>query len=425
MFPLELCRILGSLQTDAPAHSYGFTKKSIESEFGQPIDKVFYYFEKKPIASGSIAQIHRALIDNRLVAVKVRHPNVETQIHMDFDIMSAIAKLIDSLPGMGWINLQESMAQFSKTIASQVRLDIEGASLTRFINNFQHWKDVDFPHPLFESESVLVESFLNGDNVSKMIHTIRQNPQKYELLSHFVVTKGEDIYLKMLIEDNLMHADLHPGNILLEISSKAGNHKITDKHIPNFEDTYFSISLVDAGMVARLTNSQKHNFIGLLEALGEGNAMEATDCIIQFSSSLKNKSFTKESVKYRALLDGMTELFSQRCKGYGTNVDIGEVLRGILNLVRIHQISIEANYATLVMNALCLDGLAKDMLPTYNVLDGAKQLLRLNRRCRRLPLPTALMQGLIKTFYPVAQNGKRRSDKKFLRLLRQQKDSLV
>lgn len=81
----------------------------------------------------------------------------------------------------------------------------------------------------------------------------------------------------------------------------------------------------------------------------------------------------------------MKKLFLLDCKGYGSNVDIGKILRGILNLVRLHKITIDANYATLVMNCLCLDSMATSLLPSYSLLDNAKPLLKLNRVFGRLP----------------------------------------
>ena len=63
------------------------------------------------------------------------------------------------------------------------------------------------------------------------------------------------------------------------------------------------------------------------------------------------------------------------CRGFGTGTQLGDVLRTTLELVRRHGVSIEANYMTLVVNALCLEGLAQDLEPSYNVLDAAGPLL--------------------------------------------------
>jgi aarF domain-containing kinase len=79
-------------------------------------------------------------------------------------------------------------------------------------------------------------------------------------------------------------------------------------------------------------------------------------------------------------------------------VDVGAVLRGSLDLVRQHSVRIDVNYATLMMNVLCLDGLARDLLPEYNVLDGAKPLLQAYKVCSAGPA-----RLLLRAVLPLAQ----------------------
>jgi aarF domain-containing kinase len=339
--------------------------------------------------------------------------------------MKAMANLVDRTPGLEWLKLSETMSQFSATIASQTDLAVEGKHLYLFNHYFKLWKGVSFPKPIILTDSILVESFEYGDTVDKYVKTISCNKKsmnnikeefrsdmiirKKKLqdlykqcnLAHFIVTTGEDTYLKMLLQDNLMHADLHPGNILIQQFSKISDNKVSsvgmskeskrladaanilsvgDKDQLQSSEISSKIVLVDAGMVARLVPEEQKNFVGLLEAMGEGRGDEAADCVMRFSNKPNYDKKTK-----LAFRSDMKTLFLTACKGYGHNVDIGFALRGILNLVRIHQITIDANYATLVMNALCLDGMASSLLPTYNILDGAKPLLRFNRIVKRIP----------------------------------------
>ena len=409
MFPISLCNVLENLQSNSPQHSYSFTRYQIEMELKAPIEQIFEKFEKVPIASGSIAQVYKAVLNGKDVAVKVRHPNVGEQIEIDFIIMKALATFIDSLPGLNWINLKDSMAQFSDTISSQIRLDIEGRHLYQFNNNFDHWKDTKFPEPIIMTESVLVESFEEGQSVkkyadifaSKLATAITMKDQKLptfdKTLAHFIVTRGEDIYLKMLLNDNLMHADLHPGNIIIRVSND------------NKDKEKYKIVLVDAGMVAELLPEEQRNFIGLLEAIGDGDGADAAECLLRFSSKA---NYTKE-IK-NAFKRDIIEMFKTEAKGYGNNVSIGKVLRGVLNIVRIHKVSIDANYATLVMNSLCLDGLAQSLYPRYNILDNAKPLLRLSRMSRKVIKNRKLSSIVSKIFLPLAQWLKKRGDKNFL-----------
>ena len=413
--------------------------------------------------------------------MKVRHPNVEEQIGIDFIIMKAIASIIDRTPGLKWLKLSETMSQFSATIASQTDLGVEGRHLYLFNHYFKNWKGVSFPKPIILTQSILVESFEFGDSVDKYSRTIsctnnnlqvkkeinhfyltstdsekgtkNENIEKAKYLqenekakhlqekkrhcniAHFIVTTGQDIYLKMLLQDNLMHADLHPGNILIQqsypiiksilkndeddknnlmmkkelklhlndlliesesetllVASVLSKPNIKTKTIQinsnnlknsineNIDPIFTKIVLVDAGMVARLEPDERKNFIGLLESMGEGKGDHAANYVMKFSTDAIYNDITKISFR-----KDMKELFERDCRGYGTSVNIGVTLRGVLNLVRIHQISIDANYATLVMNCLCLDSLVQNLLPSYNILDGAKPLLRFNKFLKRIP----------------------------------------
>eukprot|EP00967_Tisochrysis_lutea_P132603 scaffold231771_cov31-Tisochrysis_lutea.AAC.6 len=94
VFPTSLCAALSRLHSQAPRHRFSHTKAAVEEALGgNPLDECFESFERQPLASGSIAQVHRARYRGRDVAVKVRHPNVVKQIVTDFILMCAPADL--------------------------------------------------------------------------------------------------------------------------------------------------------------------------------------------------------------------------------------------------------------------------------------------------------------------------------------------
>ena len=297
ILPERLCYQLAKLQTAAPAHSLSHSRREVEHTFGMRLEDVFETFDPNPVASGSIAQVHFATYQGQRVAVKVRHPNVAEQLSIDFRLMKLAAEMVELVPGLQWLNLQESVRAFSHTMTGQTFLDIEGNHLALLNHNFRYWKDVSFPRPLVASEAVLVESFEDGRLVSDFTgmresglvasgasgaeggaaaatpvaagggfggrrqhhhqqhqHQQQQQQQQHHQqhhqpaastlgtaarlppsVAHFVVTRGEDLYLKMLLTDGLMHADLHPGNILVSYDKAAGGAQGA------------SITLVDAG----------------------------------------------------------------------------------------------------------------------------------------------------------------------------------
>ncbi|CAM9511751.1 unnamed protein product, partial [Phaeothamnion confervicola] len=458
IFPEGLCRALSQLHSQAPRHRYAHTEALVEAAFGgRKVSEVFDWFGKQPIASGSIAQVHKAVLAGRVVAVKVRHPHVKERMAMDFRIMRGLAEFVDNMRSLRWMNLGPSMEQFSHTLGAQTRLDVEARHLDLFNQNFRGWPDCSFPEALFQTEDVLVETYEEGFLVSEyteQLHRRRRRRaedaaagaaagggrrggdgggggggeaivrslaaagamvraaghaglewirlgcgrrvQDAELpppmdpgLAHFVVSKGEDVYLKMLLVDNLMHADLHPGNILV--------------HAPEDGSEPPRVVLVDAGMVASLVDSERENFIGLLECIGLGDGAAAGARILEFST----QQTCVDPAERRAFVDEMALLFSRCCRGYHTNVDLGVVLREALSLVRRHQVRVDVNYATLIMNVLCLDGLAKDLTPGYNLLDGAKPLLEAHWRLKG----SGVGRALLTAWMPVAQSLKRRRDR--------------
>ena len=459
MFPEQLCHALSNLHANAKQHSYSITATMIEHELGAPINQIFSSFEEEPIASGSIAQVYKAILktnynnpttsttnyndnnnnnndnNDQIVAVKVRHPGVMEQITIDFKLMRVVAEFVEKFPFAKNLGLKESMLQFSHTISAQTNLAIEGVHLAVFNRNFKKMKnDIDFPVPLILTPSVLVESFVEGRSVSEYtrIYNSKSDKNSYKKfvnspLALGVVRVGTDLYLKMLLEDNLMHADFHPGNILIQDSifkKKKNNKKETKSRlkiknvssggsssellrktdgsgdillhqaqgegedaaglVPRTE-THPRVILVDAGMVAKLTNKEQTNYIGMLQAMGEGNGRKAARHVMSFTD---NPSYSLEQRK--DFEDAMGQMFKVKCRGYGTGTDLGSVLRSVLQLVRVHQIRIDANYATLVMNALCLDGLATQLIPGFVVLDSSKWLLKMHALFKKTPFNIGL-----------------------------------
>lgn len=195
-----------------------------------------------------------------------------------------------------------------------------------------------------------------------------------------------------------MHADLHPGNIVVDTKYRRRRHRrsasderslttmaaatLDQPHILQagdiltaMDDTAIEavrITLVDAGMVVKLTDEESSAFIGLLSSLGEGDGDEAAAYTLQFSLERNSMSVAQK----RFFAADMVLLFQERCRGYGTNVDVGHVLRGVLSLIRKHRVRIDANFATLVINCLCLESLSRGVCPSYNVLDAGRPLLQ-------------------------------------------------
>jgi hypothetical protein len=123
-----------------------------------------------PIASGSIAQVHRATIGGKLVAIKIRHPNVERLMDLDFALMNLAAQMLDCcVPAVRWLHIRETIAQFGEGLSGQADLSVEANHLELLNHNFRNWPHVRFPQPLLATSDVIVETFEPGRVVTTFL----------------------------------------------------------------------------------------------------------------------------------------------------------------------------------------------------------------------------------------------------------------
>ncbi|KAI3430417.1 hypothetical protein D9Q98_005012 [Chlorella vulgaris] len=392
LFPPDLCSSLQSLQTKAPTHAHRHTVAAVERAFGAPIGELFSEFEQKPVASGSIAQVYRAQLSERGaqlagtrtrggllplrrkrlfkpggdVAVKVRHPGVTTLIERDFTLMRRGAALLAVLPLVGSPAIKESVMQFGAPLREQLDLVTEAAHLEAFGKNFRHWRGVSFPQPAappLVSSEVLVETFEEGELISKYIGTdLKYNRKLADL--------GLHCYLKMLMKDNFIHADLHPGNILVRLeeplkgSSLAalGNWLRIDLKLPR-------LVLLDVGMIARLSSEDQHNLVGFFKGLTSMNGAELADSIMTFAE--------EQPPNPLAFRGDMASLFdSLDPELLRTNTP--DVISSMMDMIRKHQVHLKGIVSTVVITTMVLEGWSTKLNPDIRIMETLRDLLPQN-----------------------------------------------
>ncbi|KAG6546582.1 hypothetical protein Mapa_011771 [Marchantia paleacea] len=357
LFPEDMCLYLGRLHDRAPEHSYNQTRKAVLENLGRPIEDIFVDFPKRPCASGSIAQVYRAKLKDQRdgmpseVAVKVRHPSVALRIFQDFQIMSALANWAQELPALRWLKLRESVDQFSHTLTAQADLRVEAENLARFQKNFESLHStVIFPKliPDLVSEGVIVESFERGSALHEFLrHRSSLNTQ--------IAAVGVDTYLKMMLTDNFVHTDLHPGNILAR--STGDSEGIEQK---------LQLVLLDFGLAEELSPSVRHHFLSFIMMIGDGNGERAAYHLLQFSWPHEQTCRTPE-----LLAKDLRDLFNQECNLERHPIDLNKVLIKVLQLCRKHEVTIDSAYASLVVAVCVLVGFARSLDPELSIMDAA------------------------------------------------------
>uniref|UniRef100_A0A0D6R1D5 ABC1 atypical kinase-like domain-containing protein n=2 Tax=Araucaria cunninghamii TaxID=56994 RepID=A0A0D6R1D5_ARACU len=368
LFPRDFCDQLAKLHSKAPAHGFSYTKRSVESAFGRKLQEIFEDFEVDPVASGSIAQVHKAVLRFQhagqegkpmMVAVKVRHPGVREAISRDFIIINWIAKFLCFLPNLRWLRLDESLQQFAVFMLSQVDLAREAAHLNRFLYNFRRWKDVSFPKPLYPlvHPAVLVETYEQGESIA---HYVEQTEGNYSV-NNALANIGTNTFLKMLLVDNFIHADMHPGNILVRV--RPGRPSRT----PLFPSKPHVV-LLDVGMTAELSENDRLNMLEFFKAIALRDGQAAAQCTLKFSrhqSCPDPDAFIKE-------VDSTFKFWhAPECK----NVHQADCMHELLEQVRRHKVNIDGNVCTVMVTTLVLEGWQRKLDPSYDAIETLQALV--------------------------------------------------
>ena len=238
----ELSKLHECVEADPP----GVAQALVERELRSPVSELFAAFDPEPIASGSVAQVHRAkLHDGTAVAVKVLHDGVERRVLKDLELMGDIAKYLDSDRDFAQFRPSSLVADFAQMMHDAIDLSQELTNLHRFIANFDTEDDVVFPtpYPELSSRRVLTMSFISGCALTER-SSIEATGWEVDPLVH----RAADIYLEMIFRDSFFHADPHPGNLRLP----DGSH----------------IAILDFGDVGHVSSLRRRQLEDLVIAMG-------------------------------------------------------------------------------------------------------------------------------------------------------------
>ena len=182
------------------------------------------------------------------------------------------------IPSSKWCSVAEAVDEFSRTIDKQMDMRREANHLLRFSENFKHTKDVFFPRPRSPlcSDDVLVEDFVHGESMKDFVKRC-QLTNAPSLRTRTKLAKiGVDAVCKMIFHDNLLHGDLHPGNILVTNDGQDG--------------TAPTVCFLDAGIVVELKKHQHRHFVQVLSAFMRHDGQKAGELMLSQQQSKNNEA---------------------------------------------------------------------------------------------------------------------------------------
>lgn len=270
LFPTELCEELGRLQDRVEGFSPRLVKAILEQELGGPLDTFFSRFEMIPCAAASIAQVHRAFLaeEKTWVAIKVRRPEVDLVFARDMGMIRGLLLMLHRFSIMRYMRWPDMLWEMEQVFHEELDYRYEISNQQRLRKTLVH-HNIYVPKVFdrYCTRKVLVMEYINGVAMSDFLRIWKSDPARIRL---WMEENGIDAgkvgrrlfrsYLRQVLEDNLFHADLHPGNIVLLRENR--------------------ISLLDFGSMGISEGDLLRKYDVFLQALSSGQYAKAIDVFL-------------------------------------------------------------------------------------------------------------------------------------------------
>lgn len=320
----------------------------LEEDLGAPPESVFVDLDIEPLAAGSIGQVHRAsLPDGRSVVLKIRRPGIDKKVAADVRLLERLAEILErEISELKRFRPTAVVRQFARSIKAELDFNSEARNTRLIARNMQGFKDLEIPDVFeeYSSKRLLVLSFIDGLPASEW----SRSPRRAEYDGPALAALGAKAILRMVFVDGCYHADPHPGNLLFLENGRA--------------------ALLDFGMIGRLSEMRREQFALLLAAVVERDAEGLVDTLLEWSDGG----------------DTDVELLEQDCRDFmerytGTelkDIEVTSLLLDITRIVRENNLMLPGDVSSLIKVFLSLDGLGRELDPSFSLDDHVEPVAR-------------------------------------------------
>lgn len=319
----------------------------IEGDLGAPIATLFKTFDREPLATASMAQVHRATLpDGTELAVKVLRPGVRAIVEMDLQVMREITTFLTRHTRLGAINnLSQMVDQMDDSLRGDMDFLIELENTRRIKQQISEFPMVDVPvvYEKYSSSRVLTESFIKGKHLSKYTEDELKSINGPEIARQLL-----SAYLKQIVVDGLFHADPHPGNILMHEDGR--------------------LVLLDFGMVGRFDMGEKDDIVQLLLAFAERHGEHVADTflkLVEIPESFDRRGFTQAVSGFVSMHNDMS----------GGKMGLGTVFLDLARLAESLDCPVPGAFTLLSKTMLNLDGVVTVLSPELDPVGLIRQYM--------------------------------------------------
>ena len=355
LFSPEIVFEMERLQDSVPAVPTAEIRRVIEREFGRTPEELFASFEDDPLASASIAQVHKATLSREIrpvigaplpagteVAVKVVRPGAEAAILADIAEARRLVTRVSGWKRLRRLNLPGFLDEFATTLCSEIDLRNEARVAGRYAFDFADDPVVLVPRVVWSrtTRSVMTSEFVHGWRLTDLDDATRRGVRAYELAVH-----GADVFMKQVLVIGRFHADLHPANLLVTPDSR--------------------ICYLDFGIMGRTSPSERFAIAQVLAATVYGDA----DRALTYSAHLGLVVPPERQAEVRA---SVASLLHDTMGGSGRPADVKAFALGFMSMLADHDIHVPIGYGLLIKALVTVEGVARSIYPDIDITQAAK-----------------------------------------------------
>ena len=347
LIPEDILVELKKLQDEVPAEPFEAIRVEVERELGCELAEVYESFEETPLASASIAQVHRARLRDgdhaAEVVVKVQRPQVQALMARDVDLLYWLAKaIVRSMPESHLYRPISLVEEFDRSVSAELDFSLEADNHERFTQNFQRNPNAKFPK-VYRSASakrVLTLEYLEGRKVYAA--------QRAGVSGELIAKRSVEIIIQQIFEDGFFHADPHPGNIII-----LGTN---DEPV---------IGMIDVGMVGRLSPKMRDRTIDLMLAAVREDYGGIADALYAIGRPVRKID--------RDAFDAEVATLAQRYLGKRLKeIELGSLIRDLVMTSRKFGVEIPTEFLMLGKSLMTVEGVGKEIYPELDLLEEVR-----------------------------------------------------
>lgn len=357
LLPINFIDEFSKLQNNVKPFAFDEVENILIKTFKQPLDELFKSFDKTPIASASIGQVHRALLQNGdIVAVKVRRPGIRKTVEVDLEIMLHLAMLMQgNIEEVALHRPVKIVEEFARLLEKELDYKIEAASIERFARQFFDDPAIYIPkiYNSLTTGRVLTMEFINGIKITDIdeLDNAGLNRKK-------IVSRGADLFLRQIFDYGFFHADPHPGNIL-----------VLKRNI---------ICLLDFGMVGAVDRYKKWDFVNLVYCVVNQDEVRTTQILLKLTS-------WEQKPDIRFLERDVAELMGQYLNRPLKDIEIARLLRQLLEIMSRFHLRLPPDIFLMIKVLSTIESIAHQLDPDFDMVSKAAPFIKREKIARFRP----------------------------------------